>query len=202
MKLGHAAIVVVLGVFAGVGLGIGCGARPTPVAQPEEPPPLPPTSGTPIGHLIDGAGELKLNDDQIGKLKAISDELADRLAAGDARMRPDLAAASQGEKNQRGLGFHAAGAREDGEGSMSGGNETFPGATGSGGQGGQIIIPADVVNEVYRQRARDVRDAIRRALALLDAEQQVIARKLLIDEEPGAAKLEDPKLGQPLPREP
>ena len=76
-----------------------------------------------------------------------------------------------------------------------------------------ITIPAATVNHVYQQRAHHVRDAIRSALGLLDSEQQAIARRVLTEHgvnldtgevrggEPGAAKLEEPKLGQPLPRE-
>jgi hypothetical protein len=90
----------------------------------------------------------------------------------------------------------------------------FPGGnTGDGASSGQIIIPAATVNHVNQQRARHVRDAIRRALGLLDAGQQATARRVLTEHgvdldtgqviggDPGAAKLEEPKPGQPLPRE-
>jgi hypothetical protein len=77
----------------------------------------------------------------------------------------------------------------------------------------QYAVPAETVTRVFRARARNVKDAIGRALALLDVGQRVIAKRVLVDHgvnlengdvsrgEPGAAKLEDPKLGQPLPRE-
>jgi hypothetical protein len=221
MKLGTAAfIVVAVAAPTGFGLSLGCSheARPPaqPVVQPDDRPPLPPASGTPIGHLVDAAGELKLSDDQLGGLKAIDDDLAGRLAADDSEMRPDPVPVSPREDKPRGLGFRAGGMSPDG---MAGGAGGFPGASSGGNPGagastGQIIIPAATVGHVYQQRAHDVRDAIRRALGLLDAGQQVIARRVLTEHgvdldtgqvsggEPGAAKLEDPKLGQPLPREP
>ncbi len=218
MKLAPAAvIVVVLGAFAGSGLSLGCSheARPpAPVVQPDEPPPLPPASGTPIGHLVDDAGELKLSDDQLDKLRAINDELAGQLAVDDSEMRPDPVAPAPPDDKPRGLGLHAGGAQPGGP---TAGAQDFPRAS-SGGNAGDgtetIIIPASTVNHVYQQRAHHVRDAIKRALKLLDAGQQVIARRVLTEHgvdpdtgavsggDPGAAKLEDPKLGKPLPREP
>jgi hypothetical protein len=220
MKLRPASVIVVaLGAPAGFGLSLGCSheARP-PVqaaAQPDERPPLPPTSGTPIGHLVDDAAELKLSDDQLGKLKAISDDLAGRLAVDDSELRPDPVPASPREDKPRGLGLRAGGVGHDGTGARTGG---FPGASSGGNAGGgasseQIIIPAATVGHVSQQRAHHVRDAIRSALELLDSGQQVIARRVLTEHgvnpdtgevsggDPGAAKLEEPKPGEPLPRE-
>jgi hypothetical protein len=77
-----------------------------------------------------------------------------------------------------------------------------------------IVISAETVGHVNTLRARHVREAIRSALGLLDSGQQVIARRVLTDHgvnldtgevtggDPGAAKLEDPKLGHPLPSAP
>ena len=220
MKLAPAAVIVVaLGPLAGSGLSLGCSHEARPPAapvQPDEHPPLPPAAGTPIGHLVDDAGELKLSDDQLDKLRAINDELAGQLTVDDSEMRPDPVATSPQDDKPRGLGFRASGQQPGGP---PAGAEGFPraasgGNSGDGASSGQTIIPASTVNRVYRQRARHVRDAIRRALGLLDAGQQVIARRVLIDHgvdpdtgsvsggDPGAAKLEDPKLGKPLPREP
>lgn len=214
MKLAPAAvIVVVLGALAGSGPSLGCSREATPPVQPVQPderPPLPPAAGTPIGHLVDDAGELKLSDDQLDKLRAINDELAGQLTVDDSEMRPDPVATAPQDDKPRGLGFHAGGQQPGGPTAGAG---TFPAAS-SGDGSGQIIIPASTVNHVYQQRAHHVRDAIKRAFGLLDAGQQVIARRVLIDHgvdpdtgsvsggDPGAAKLEDPKLGKPLPREP
>src|SRR5258705_12124548 len=129
MKLGPAAIVVVvLGAPAGVGLSAGCSRQGPPPAQPSEPPPLPPPSGTPIGLLVDDAAELKLTDDQLDKLKALSDELAGQLASDDSGLHPDPVPASQREEKGRGLGYRAGGAHGDG---MAGGSEVFPDAPGN-----------------------------------------------------------------------
>jgi hypothetical protein len=223
MKLGPTAVIVVaLGAPASVGLCLGCSheARPAqPAAPPDDRPPLPPTSGTPIGHLVDDAGELKLTDDQLSKLKAFNDELADQLAADDTEMRPDPVPVSTREDKPRGLGFRAGGIDRSGAGGRAGAfpaasGGTTPGNDGNGASSGQIMIPAATVSHVHQQRAHHVRDAVQRALALLDAAQQVIARRVLTEHgvnldtgevsssDPGATKLEDPKLGQPLPREP
>jgi hypothetical protein len=215
MKPGSAAIILlVLGASIAAGPSLGCGSQARPVVQPDEPPPLPPTSGTPIGHLIDSS-ELTLSDAQLGDLKVINDELARQLEADDRALRPEPAPAAPREEKPRGLGFHAAG-RADG---MGGGSEAFPGASTGGNAGDaaqtqQTVISAATANQVYRQRARHVRDAVQRALALLDPGQQAIARRVLSEHgvnldtgevsgsEPGASQLEEPKLGQPLPREP
>jgi hypothetical protein len=227
MELGPAIVIIVaLGAPAGLALGLGCSREARPPAQPEvqsdERPPLPPASGTPIGHLVDDASELKLSDDQLGKLRTINDDLAGQLAGDDSELRPEPVSAPPREDKPRGFGVRAGATRTDGtEAGGGGGGRTagFPGAsvggnTGDGASSGQIIIPAATVNHVNQQRARHVRDAIRRALGLLDAGQQAIARRVLAEHgvdldtgqivggDPGAATLEEPKPGQPLPREP
>ena len=218
MKLGPAVVIVVaLGALAGFGLNLGCSHEATPPVvpvQPDEHPPLPPAAGTPIGHLVDDASELKLSDDQLDKLRAINDELAGQLAVDDSEMRPEPVAPAPPSDKARGLGFHAGGQQPGGPPVGAG---DFPRASGGGNSGDgteTTIIPASTVNHVYQQRAHHMRDAIRRALKLLDVGQQVIARRVLTDHgvdpdsgsvtsgDPGAAKLEDPKLGKPLPREP
>ncbi|HEX7842482.1 MAG TPA: hypothetical protein VF469_33645, partial [Kofleriaceae bacterium] len=79
----HVSLLVgALAAIGGPGLGVGCSHDAKPVAQPggpEEPPPLPSPSGSPIGFLIDDA-RLKLSDDQRTQLKAIDDELAVKLS--------------------------------------------------------------------------------------------------------------------------
>ncbi|HEU4733008.1 MAG TPA: hypothetical protein VFT22_34175, partial [Kofleriaceae bacterium] len=46
--------------------------------QEGELPPLPPSSGTPVGYLIDAAGQLELRDDQLARLKEIDQSLSAR----------------------------------------------------------------------------------------------------------------------------
>jgi hypothetical protein len=219
MKLRPLAILLLSLAATAPELNAGCSRQAPPVVQPEEPPPLPPTSGTPIGHLLDDAPELELTDDQRTKLTAISDELAQKLEADDRELRPEPGPTTPREQKPRGLGFRAAG-RPGGTENMgeSGGTEAFPGiADGDGGGGEQereVMISSETATRVYRQRARHVREAIERALAVLQPAQRTIARRVLTDrgvnldtgevnaDAPGAAKMEDPKLGQPLPREP
>jgi hypothetical protein len=74
-----------------------------------------------------------------------------------------------------------------------------------------VVITPETATQVYQRRSHHIRDALRRALPLLDAGQQAIARRLLIEhgvdpdtgqvDDPGVTKL-DPQSGQPLPREP
>jgi hypothetical protein len=218
MKLGQTPVIAVaLGALAGLGFNLGCSHEATPPVQPVQPdehPPLPPAAGTPIGHLVDDASELKLSDDQLDKLRAINDELAGQLTVDDSEMRPDPVAPAPPDDKARGLGFHAGGQQPGGPPVGAGDSPRASGRGNSGDGTETIVIPASTVNHVYQQRAHHVRDAIRRALKLLDAGQQVIARRVLTDHgvdvdtgsvnggDPGAAKLEDPKLGKPLPREP
>jgi hypothetical protein len=227
MKLGSAAVLVVALAVPGLlslGLSSGCGAtsRPPaePIIEPDEHPPLPPAAGTPIGFLVDDAGELKLSDDQLGKLRTINEELATQLASDDGEMRPEPVAPKKDDGKGRGLGFHAGGSQQ-GYGGMQAGTPPgqLPPGTGAStdpqGDGQrEYVIPAATVNHVYQMRARHVRAAIDRALKLLDGGQQVIAKRVLVDHgvnldtgevrggDPGTQKLEDPKLGKPLPREP
>jgi hypothetical protein len=225
MKPGLAAVLAVaLALPGGLGSQLGC-SHPTPrepvdpVVDPDERPPLPPASGTSIGFLVDDVAELKLSDDQLGKLRAINDELATQLAIDDGDMKPEPVQPAKKDDNKgRGLGFRAGGSQE-GFGGYTGGFPNAPrtaGQTGTEDQGGsrQYVIPASTVNKVYQARARHTLAAIKRALGLLDASQQTIAKRVLVDHgvnldtgevqggDPGEKKLEDPKPGQPLPREP
>jgi len=64
-----------------------------PPAEPAGTPPLPPASGTPIGYLIDDARELKLDDNQVTKLRDIDTGLAAQLEVIDAQTRAATAPA-------------------------------------------------------------------------------------------------------------
>jgi hypothetical protein len=213
MKRGPAAVAIATLAIAGHGLELGCSREARPAVQPDERPPLPPASGTPIGYLVDGARELQLSDDQLGRLKVIDGDLAGQLNADDSELRPEPVATTSLEEKPRGLGFRAGG-RDRGVGAEQ---TRYPGSSGGNSSergSGQTVISAATVGHVSQLRARHVRDAIKRALGLLDPGQQVIARRLLVDHgvdpdtgevsggDPGTSRLADPKLGQPLPREP
>jgi len=171
---------------AGLALGIGCSHEARPAVAPEEHAPLPPASGSPIGYLVEDAGELKLSDDQLARLRQIDDELGTKLAASETALRtPEPVPKDNRADAPRGLGFRAGGGREtvDDRGMplvqpVHGGATAFP---SENAQSRQYVIPGATVDGIYRDRARDTRDAIRRALALLDDAQRTIAWRVLTE---------------------
>jgi hypothetical protein len=185
--LGPTLVLAAAVVLAGFELGLGCSHDPKPtVVEPAGPAPLPPASGTPIGYLVDDAGELKLSDDQLAKLKAIDDELAGKLATLDAQLHGPSAAAGSGQQRSRRRGGGGAGGLGGG---MRGGGRRGGmrgGGAGSGSGSGSAAprsgaASADTLNRVTEERAADVRDAIDRALALLDVVQRVVAKRVLTE---------------------
>ncbi|HEX3766630.1 MAG TPA: hypothetical protein VHW23_48380 [Kofleriaceae bacterium] len=178
--------IVLAALLGGVGFGFGCSHEARPAAAADEQPPLPPASGSPIGHLVDDAAELKLRDDQLAKLKKIDDELGAKLAASETALRtPDPVPRDNRPDAPRGLGFHAGGGQStvDQHGTPIGAFPTQGGAQGFPAENTQkqYVIQGSTIDAIYRDRARDTRDAIRRALALLDEAQQVIARRVLTE---------------------
>ncbi len=160
---------------------LGCGHDAKPAVQPDDHPPLPPASGTPIGYLID-ATELHLRDDQLTQLKDIDTSLAARLDVIDAQLRGPNQSPAAGSNPSAGRhrgGRHGGGGRRGGAGAGSG--------SGSGG-GSAANKPssrqgnsADTINRLTEERRADVRDAIQRAFVLFDPAQQQIARRVLDD---------------------
>jgi len=158
---------------------LGCGHDARPAAQPGEPPPLPPSSGTPVGYLVDDAPELALRDDQLTQLKAIDAELVARLDVLDTEQRssaPTPAASSSTPAAGRHRGGRHGGGRRGGMGGTSpgaGSNAARPGPSGHGN--------ADAASRATEERATDVRVALERAFALFDPAQQQIAKRVLAD---------------------
>src|SRR5262249_26979209 len=152
---------------------------------PDERPPLPPPSGSPIGHLVDDAAELGLSDDQLARLKQIDGELGAKLAEHETELRSWEPVAPTKPDAPRGLGFHASGGQAtlDQYGTPIGGFPAHGGAAGfaDGDPPKQLVIRGETIERVHRDRARDTRDAIRSALAVLDAVQRVIALRVLRD---------------------
>ena len=187
--LGPAMVLVAAVVLCGFELGLGCSHDPKPaVVDPAGPPPLPPASGTPIGYLVDDAGELKLTDDQLAKLKTIDEELAAKLGTLDARLHSPSAAAGSGQPRGRRRGGGGGAGGFSGGGFRGGGRRggMRGGGVGSGSGSGSAAprsraASADTVNRVTEERAADVRDAIDRALAVMDVVQRVIAKRVLTD---------------------
>jgi hypothetical protein len=138
--------------------------------KPGDLPPLPPASGTPVGYLIDAAGELKLNDDQVSKLKDIDTSLAAEDDEIDTQLRQIEKPDTEGEQPQKQPGAPPPKRHNHAPGAMVK-------TTGDAGK-------------LHERRKVNDREALKRAFVLLDADQQTAARKILGDrgvEAPGAA---------------
>lgn len=175
--------VVAAGAAALGGPVLGCSREARPPAQPAEPAPLPAASGTPIGYLVD-AHELALSPEQSAQLKTIDEDLANRLAAIEGSLRqPDPTehpAPGQESNKGRGLGFRAGGVsgRQGGAGAEQ---TVFPGDTSV-----KVAPPRRGDNPVAAGRAAEdrnelIRDALARALGLLDSVQRITARRVLTE---------------------
>jgi len=145
-------------------------------------PPLPPSSGTPVGYLVDSSGQLKLSDDQLAKLKDIDRSLSARDDEIDTQIR--LIEKPEADP-------------EPAKGQPPVRHNNAPGA--------QIKTTADAAKLHQARKAGDD-EALQKAFALLDPAQQTAARKLLEDRGVAApgSKLEpprhDPNDGVPLER--
>jgi len=156
---------------------------PPPMHPKEgELPPLPPSSGTPVGYLVDSAGQLNLSGDQLAKLKDIDRSLSAR----DEEIDTQLRLIEKPEADP-----------ERGKGEPPARHNNAPGA--------QIKTTADAA-KLHQARKTNDDEAIQKAFALLDPAQQTAARKLLEDRGVAApgSKLEaprrDPDDGVPLER--
>ncbi|HEY4059871.1 MAG TPA: hypothetical protein VGM39_24820 [Kofleriaceae bacterium] len=162
-------------------------------ATPTEAPPLPPASGTPIGILVDESGSLHLRDDQVSQLRDIDEQLSARNDAIDSQLAErgapvggDAPASSGGGGGRRGGGRRGGmgGMGGGGSGGMGGGGRHHRGGGGAppgGGDPSQHKPSAASQNELHEQRMANTKDAMARAFALLDPDQQATARKLLTD---------------------
>jgi hypothetical protein len=214
IALSRARAGVIAAALGALGALAGCGAPPrrtaAPAAQPDERPPLPPASGSPIGLLVEDAAELVLSNDQLGKLREIDDGLGVKLAAYDGALRTPDPARPEDPDKPRGLGFRAGGATLGPDRKAGGAMENFPGARGGGAAPDQRAgyISADTITDINYKRFHDTRDAIRRAFAVLDAAQQDIARRVLTEhgfdpdtgQETGGATGGAPAATQPAPQ--
>jgi hypothetical protein len=161
-----------------------------PIVAPDEVPPLPPASGTPIGFLVDAATQLKLTDDQVTKLREIDSGLAAELEVIDSQLHDKGKAVGNGsndpapQQGRRGRHGGGGGGRHRGSGAGSGSGS----ATASSGD----------LNRLADQRSADLKDALKRAFALLDPAQQAAAQKLLADHD---VDVDRPKAPEPEPGE-
>jgi hypothetical protein len=150
-------------------------------AREGELPPLPPSSGTAVGYLVDSASQLQLRDDQLAQLKVIDQSLAARNDEIDTQLRiiekpDDDPPAAPGAPPHR--------------------HNNAPGA--------QVKTTEDA-GKLHAARKTNDTEALQKAFALLDPAQQTTARHLLEDRgvaPPGSdtrpAK-RDPADGTPLP---
>lgn len=170
-------LILLAALLGGLGGGLGCSHEPKPVVAPEDHPPLPPAS--PVGYLVDDSAELKLSDDQLGKLREIDDALGAKLATYESELRNGEPVPSNSAPKPPGgvnLGGGAASTNPANPGMGSAANMAPPVETTK-----TYVVSGETVTRIRRDRARDTREAIGRALALLDTTQQGIARRVLTE---------------------
>lgn len=153
----------------------GCKHDPQPMTPKEgELPPLPPASGTAIGYLVDNAVQLKLRDDQLTKLKQIDTSLAARNDSLDTQLRSIETPEEAGEVEK--------GAPPPRHNNAPGAQvKTTPGAA-----------------KLHEAKEANQREALEKAFAVLDPEQQESARRLLDERgisSPGGPKQKPPERG-------
>ena len=146
--------------------------------HPQEAPPLPPASGTPIGYLVDNAAQLDLRADQLTKLQDIDRSLSAR----DDDLETQIRLIEKPAEDP----------------------EAPPGAPPprhNNAPGAQVKTTPDAAKLREVRKSGDD-DALRKAFAILDPAQQTAARKLLEDHgitPPGDARppKRDPADGAP-----
>lgn len=154
---------------------------PPPMSPREgELPPLPPSSGTAVGYLVDNASQLNLTADQLAKLKDIDRSLSVRNEEIDTQLRL-IEKPAEDPQTEKGA----------------------PPPRHNNAPGAQIKTTPDAA-KLHDARATNDREALQKAFALLDAGQQTAARTLLEDRgisAPGsklAPRRRDPDDGEPL----
>jgi hypothetical protein len=154
---------------------IGCGGNRQEVIEPG-PPPLPPASGSVIGFLIDAKHDLVLTAEQLAKLEQIDDSLAAQNGSLDAQIR----------QIERPVPAEELSPQQQKAGEKEPRYNNAPGAS--------TIVTEDSL-KLRKMRDANDREAIEKALALLDAEQAPKARRILEERGvsvPGAASPSPP----------
>ncbi|MGE0550710.1 MAG: hypothetical protein AB7O24_08220 [Kofleriaceae bacterium] len=159
----------------------GCHREPKPVmAGSDELPPLPPSSGTAIGYLLDNATQLQLTDDQMSKLRQLDTSLSARNEGIDTQLR-EIERPMQEEPAEEGQ----------------------PPQRRNNAPGAESMHTTPDAAKLHQAKAANSRDALEKAFALLDDNQRSTARKLLDDrgiEAPKAAA--KPATPAPAPQPP
>jgi len=143
---------------ASLALG-GCHREPRPITPADgELPPLPPSSGTAVGYLLDNAALLKLSDDQFTKLKQIDDSLSARNDAIDTQLREIEVPEEEAPPDKN----------------------APPPIRPKNMAPGQVPMRTTAdAPKLHEARAANNKEAIEKAFALLDPAQQDEARKVL-----------------------
>ena len=128
--------------------------------------PLPPASGTPIGYLVDDAASLKLTDAQVAKLKELDTSLAARDDEIDTQLR-QIEKPEEEEPQEKGA----------------------PHKPRNMAPGKNLVTTKDS-EKLHQMRKSNDREALIKAYAVLDKEQQDSATKILQEHgvEPPTAK--------------
>lgn len=153
---------------------------------PDEVPPLPPASGTAVGYLVDAAGELKLRDDQLAKLKQIDSSLAAENGQIDAQLRQIEKPVPEEQLSPQAVKAGVKPTRYN----------NAPGAS---------TVQTNDSQKLRKLRDQNDSDALKKAFAVLDPDQLQKAKQILTDrgvDIPGEQKKETERgsdEGQPLP---
>jgi hypothetical protein len=133
------------------------GGDPKPIKPGDgELPPLPPASGTAVGYLVDSASQLKLDDEQLEKLKALDVSLAAKNDSIETQLRTmERPNVEEPEKDK-------------------------PPPRHNNAPGAQVTSSPDA-QKLHRMRAANDEEALVKAFAVLDDGQKEIAKRLLQD---------------------
>lgn len=152
MRLISSVLVLALGVA-----GCSRDGRPTTPSDSEMAP-LPPASGTPVGYLLDNSSQLQLTGDQYDKLRKIDTSLSAKNDAIDTQLREIETPEEEAPPDK-----HAP-------------PPVRPKNMAPGAAPMRTTMDASKLHEA---RNAQNTEALEKAFALLDAGQQVEARKLL-----------------------
>lgn len=181
---------VILAVLASFGCG---GPKPEPII-PEPTPaevPLPPSSGTPIGMLIDDATKLSLRTDQLDKLREIDDTLMARNDQLDARQRRyetlGVPPSEMRARQRKGLPGSKAATPPGGGSAAAASGPAIAAVPPEAPQGG---LDPSLLQRFSDEKDANTKAAIARALDVLDPDQRELAEQIL--DERGVKREPDP----------
>ncbi len=145
-------------LFLALAVG-GCSrdGRPTTPSDTEMAP-LPPASGTPVGYLLDNSSQLNLTGEQYDKLRKIDASLSARNDAIDTQLREIETPEEEAPPDK---------------------NAPPPIRPKNMAPGAAPMRTTNDASKLHQARSEQNTEALEKAFALLDATQQLEARKLL-----------------------